>query len=113
MNGFVEVCGSADVPERGKTVVTVGTVTVALVRVDGRLFGVDNLCPHRGGELGQGDLDGYHLFCPLHAWVFDVRDGLGFFPKGAEVACFEVKEADGRVWVAERGVKPSQRGKWP
>lgn len=113
MTGFVDVGASSDVPERGKLVVSVGALTVALMRIEGRIYGVDNVCPHRGGELGQGDLDGFHLFCPLHAWVFDVRDGLGFFPKGAEVACFEVKEQGGRVLVAERGIKPSQRGTWP
>lgn len=113
MSGFVDVGPSAGLAEKGKQVVTVGAATVALVRVDGRVYGVDNRCPHRDGELGQGDLEGFHLFCPLHAWVFDVRDGRGFFPRGAEVACFEVKEEAGRILVAPRGVKPSQRGAWP
>ena len=110
---MIDVCASSDVPEKGKHVVTVGALAIALVRVEGRVYGVDNRCPHRDGELGHGDLDGFHLFCPLHAWVFDVRDGRGFFPKGAEVACFEVKESSGRVFVATKGVKPSQTDRWP
>lgn len=113
MNGFVDAGPSSAVEEGRPLVVSVGALSVALVRVEGRVYGVDNRCPHRDGELGQGDLDGFHLFCPLHAWVFDVRDGRGFFPKGAEVACFEVREDAGRLWVAERGVKPSQVGRWP
>ncbi|MCA2978657.1 MAG: Rieske 2Fe-2S domain-containing protein [Myxococcaceae bacterium] len=110
---FVDVCGALDVPEGGRRVVDVQGQAVALVRVQGRVYAVDNRCPHRDGELGQGDLDGFHLFCPLHAWVFDVRDGRGFFPRGAEVACFTVREADGRLFVATRGVKPSAAGTWP
>lgn len=110
---MIDVCASSDVPEKGKHVVTVGARSVALVRVEGRVYGVDNHCPHRDGELGHGDLDGFHLFCPLHAWAFDVRDGRAFFPKGAEVACFEVKEEAGRVFVATTGVKPSQTDRWP
>jgi len=109
----IDVCASSDVPEKGKHVVAIGALSIALVRVGGRVYGVDNHCPHRDGELGHGDLDGFHLFCPLHAWVFDVRDGRGFFPKGAEVACFEVKEEGGRVLVATKGVKPSQTNRWP
>jgi nitrite reductase (NADH) small subunit len=109
----IDVCAASDLPEKGKHVVTIGSVSVALVRVEGRVYGVDNNCPHRDGQLGHGDLDGFHLFCPLHAWVFDVRDGRGFFPKGAEVACFDVKEEGGRIFVAARGVKPSQTGNWP
>ncbi|MBE2254355.1 MAG: Rieske 2Fe-2S domain-containing protein [Myxococcus sp.] len=113
MTDFVDVGPSSAVPEQGRHVVTAGGHSIALVRVEGRVYGVDNRCPHRDGELGQGDLDGFHLFCPLHAWVFDVRDGRGFFPRGAEVACFEVKEEHGRLLVALRGVKPSQTDRWP
>lgn len=113
MSEWVDVCASAEVEEGRPRVVALGAASVALARVQGRVYAVDNRCPHRDGELGQGDLEGFHLFCPLHAWVFDVRDGRGFFPKGAEVACFEVREADGRVLVATRGVKPSQTGQWP
>jgi nitrite reductase (NADH) small subunit len=110
---FVDVCASADLPEGSRRIVEVEGQPIALVRVQGKVYGVDNRCPHRDGELGQGDLDGFHLFCPLHAWVFDVRDGRGFFPKGAEIACFEVREEAGRLLVAARGVKPSAIGRWP
>jgi nitrite reductase (NADH) small subunit len=110
---FIDVCASSELPEGGRRVVEVSGQPVALVRVKARVFAVDNRCPHRDGELGLGDLDGFHLFCPLHAWVFDVRDGRGFFPKGAEVACFQVREERGRVFVAERGVKASAVGNWP
>ena len=72
---------------------------IAVVRVQGRAYAIDNACPHRNGELGRGDLQGHHLYCPLHAWSFDVRDGRAFFPQGVKVACFEVKEEDGRVWA--------------
>jgi nitrite reductase/ring-hydroxylating ferredoxin subunit len=110
---FIDVCASGEVAEGARRVVDVAGQPVALVRVKGTVFAVDNRCPHRDGELGQGDLDGFHLFCPLHAWVFDVRDGRGFFPKGAEVACFKVREEAGRIFVSERGVKPSAVGNWP
>ena len=80
-------------------VVEVGGQSIALVRVEGQVFAIDNACPHRAGELGQGDLQGHHLYCPLHAWCFDVRTGQAFFPKGASVRCFEVTEAQGRIAI--------------
>lgn len=70
---------------------------LALVRVNGIVYAIDNACPHRNGELGRGDLQGHFLYCPLHAWSFDVRNGNAFFPPGARVACFEVKEEAGRI----------------
>lgn len=105
MSDFVDALASEELPEGARRVVDVGGRPVALVRVQGRAYAIDNACPHRDGELGQGDLQGHHLYCPLHAWCFDVRDGRAFFPPGAAVACFEVEEAGGRLRVAKVGRK--------
>jgi nitrite reductase (NADH) small subunit len=48
---------------------------IALFNVGGTVYALDNMCPHRGGPLGEGDLQGFVVFCPLHAWQFDVRTG--------------------------------------
>jgi nitrite reductase (NADH) small subunit len=96
------VLGSAELAEGTATVVRVGDRDVALARVQGRVFAVDNVCPHRQGSLGNGDLQGHHLYCPQHAWCFDVRTGEGFFPGGAKVACFEVTEEQGAIFVCVR-----------
>lgn len=103
---FVDVLASAALPEGGRVIVDVRGRPVALVRVQGRAYAVDNACPHRDGELGRGDLQGHHLYCPLHAWCFDVRDGRAFFPPGAAIACHEVREDGGRVFVSPTGRKP-------
>ncbi len=100
--GFVDLMASADLPEGARTVVRVEGRELAVVRVDGVAYAIDNVCPHRNGELGRGDLQGHHLYCPLHAWCFDVRTGRAFFPEGAKVDCFEVLEASGRVLARRR-----------
>ncbi len=79
--------------------VAVDGAEVALARVGGRVYAVTGVCPHRGGLLGQGDLSEHHLFCPLHAWSFDVRTGVGFFPQGTRIATYAVEERDGQIWV--------------
>jgi nitrite reductase (NADH) small subunit len=96
----VDVGASAEVLEGAPTVRELAGGAVALVRIGGQVFAVDNACPHRGGELGHGDLQGHHLYCPLHAWCFDVRTGEAFFPAGAKVPRFEVREVGGRVLVS-------------
>lgn len=99
---FVELLASADLREGQPTVVRAEGRDVAVVRVNGVAYAIDNACPHRNGELGRGDLQGHFLYCPLHAWSFDVRDGSAFFPQGARVECFEVKEENGRVYARRR-----------
>lgn len=99
---FSDLCASADVLEGKPTVVHLEGRDLAVVRVNGLAYAIDNTCPHRNGELGRGDLQGYHLYCPLHAWSFDVRDGCAFFPQGAKVEAFELKEENGRVFARRR-----------
>lgn len=56
-------------------VVTVLGRKLALFHVDGELYATDNACPHAGGQLGEGDLEGHTVTCPFHAFEYDVRTG--------------------------------------
>ena len=49
--------------------------TVAVANVDGKLFAINNVCLHRGGPLGQGDMEGKVVTCPWHGWQYDVTTG--------------------------------------
>jgi len=46
-----------------------------LARVGDEYLLADNRCPHMGGRLSQGKLDGTVVTCPLHGSRFDLRDG--------------------------------------
>lgn len=99
---FVDLLASSELAEGARTVVHAEGRDLAVVRVNGIVYAIDNVCPHHQGELGRGDLQGHHLYCPLHAWCFDVRDGKAFFPNGARVESFEVKEEGGRIFARRR-----------
>ncbi len=49
--------------------------TLLLVRSSGRLHAVDGICPHLGGLLAEGTVEGDRLTCPLHGAVFSVASG--------------------------------------
>jgi nitrite reductase/ring-hydroxylating ferredoxin subunit len=49
--------------------------TVAVANVGGKFFAINNVCLHRGGPLGQGELDGQIVTCPWHGWRYDVTNG--------------------------------------
>lgn len=69
---------------------------VLLVRLEGRLYALDSLCPHEGGRLAEGPLwDGGLVCCPLHLYRFDARTG-----EAVDVDCdpartIPVREVDG------------------
>jgi nitrite reductase (NADH) small subunit len=48
---------------------------IALANVGGKLYAVNNVCLHRGGPLGQGELSGQVVTCPWHGWQYDVTSG--------------------------------------
>ena len=49
------------------------------------------MCPYRGGNLGQGMLDGQIVQCPLHGWKFDVTTGESPDHPDVRIPTYEVK----------------------
>ncbi len=84
------VCRLSDLPERQGYLVEVEGEAIALFRVAGEVHAIENACPHRDGPLAFGDLRGAMVFCPVHAWAFDVRTGRCDDPPGACVRTFRV-----------------------
>lgn len=58
MGEFVRVTGTTDVQPGQGIVAEVNGKTVAVFNVDGAFHVIDNTCIHRGGPLGEGDLEG-------------------------------------------------------
>ncbi|MBI1893179.1 MAG: Rieske 2Fe-2S domain-containing protein [Candidatus Rokubacteria bacterium] len=61
--------------EGAAKVVRVNGTEAALFNCQGRLYAVQNLCPHEGAALSEGVVDGEEVICPLHAYRFNLRTG--------------------------------------
>ena len=98
MPTFVRACATSEIaPGTGRTV-TVDGKDVAVFHVDGTFYALDNTCPHRGGPLGEGELEGCAVTCPWHAWTFDLKTGESL-TDDIKVACYETKVEGGSVLV--------------
>ena len=69
------IASARDVPAGTMCIVSVQGRTLALCNVDDTFHAIDNACPHRGGPLGEGELDGPVVTCPWHGWRWDVTTG--------------------------------------
>ena len=49
---------------------------IAVFNVEGTYYAIDNRCPHQGGPLGKGPVEGTVVTCPLHRFKIDLRDGV-------------------------------------
>ncbi len=96
---FVFACRASEVAEGKGTLVEVDGASVAIFRSGGRLYALDNACPHRDGPLAFGDVKGGTVHCPVHAWPFDLATGrCTEFPEAA-VRAYPVRLEGDAVWI--------------
>lgn len=64
------------VPDEGRVqTATIDGRSIALTRCGGRVGALDNHCPHQGGPLGEGSIEGGLLRCPWHGYDYDPLTG--------------------------------------
>lgn len=91
MGDFVRVASTAEVKPGQAVVVEVNNKTLAVFNVDGAFHAIDNTCVHRGGPLGEGDVEGSVVTCPWHGWQFNVTTGECVKNPAAKVEVYQVK----------------------
>ncbi len=75
MGRFVEVAKKDDVANGTMKEVKVEGQDILLARVADKYYAIDNRCPHFGGNLSRGRLEGTVVTCPLHGSQFDITTG--------------------------------------
>ena len=102
----VRVASVSDVPPGEARVVDAGGRSLALCNVGGEFYAIDNMCPHRGGPLGEGDLDGRVLTCPWHGWRWDVIEGTNVNNPALKLGCVPVSVEEQGIFVDLSRVGP-------
>jgi nitrite reductase/ring-hydroxylating ferredoxin subunit/uncharacterized membrane protein len=71
---WTRVAAETEITDQPRCVLA-GDAPVIVFRHDGAVVALDAQCPHRGGPMAEGDLDGDVLTCPWHGSQFHVPDG--------------------------------------
>lgn len=100
MSQFVSVAKAQEIPPGEAKVFEAGGRQIAVFNVDGKFYAIDNVCVHRGGPLGEGELQGTLVTCPWHAWTYDITTGVCQINPAARVDTFEVRVENGEIQVA-------------
>ena len=58
-----------------KWIVHIDERPVALFKYEEKFYALKNSCLHQGFPLAEGNLKKYMVECPLHGWVYDIRNG--------------------------------------
>ncbi|MCA9114325.1 MAG: Rieske 2Fe-2S domain-containing protein [Planctomycetaceae bacterium] len=93
------IAAETDIPAGESREFVVAGRIVALFHVEGEFHALDGVCPHAGGPLANGVLEGCIVTCPWHGWQFDVSSGQHCLSAGIRQTAFPVRVADGNIYV--------------
>jgi nitrite reductase/ring-hydroxylating ferredoxin subunit len=75
MSEWQRLCGEQEVAiGTGKRIEVAGR-HLLVAHVEGGFFAVDADCPHMGGDLARGRIEGSRVVCPRHGATYDLATG--------------------------------------
>jgi 3-phenylpropionate/trans-cinnamate dioxygenase ferredoxin subunit len=83
MTAFVRACALSELPANGALATVVDGEPVAIVRSDGDVYAIHDICSHADVPLSDGDVDDGEIECWLHGSRFDLRTGKPTGPPAA------------------------------
>lgn len=107
---WVRVGRESDFPEGRGRAVELGGTRVALFRQGGRLFALQDACPHMGTSLAEGTLEPGAIRCHQHGWRFDLASGESDRRSGACAHVYEVRVEAGEVFIRRPAPPPLEPG---
>lgn len=64
-----------------------------------RVVVTQNSCPHAGGNLAAGDVEGATVTCPWHFWKFDIEVGRCTMSESIQLRKYASRVSDGIVYA--------------
>lgn len=102
MSEWVNVIEQTALADGEHVVVDVDGTEVAVFKLDGQFYAIEDVCTHDGAEIASGELDGDQIICPRHGARFCVKTGAVKAPPAYEdIACFPVRIENNLVQVRE------------
>lgn len=98
---YLRVCTVEEIEERKGFRFIVDDVTdIALFKVNGIIYAVDNVCPHNHTpKMHLGYIEDEHVLCPIHFFKFSLKTGKMTSEAGCTLPVYEVKIDGNEVFV--------------
>lgn len=72
---WTSLCELEELKEGSGMYVEIGGFELAVFLSGGKVYVLDNLCPHAGGSLAGGYVENGCAVCPMHHWPFRLDNG--------------------------------------
>ena len=107
---YSRACALSEIPAEGVIGVEVAGEPVAVVRAEGEVYAIRDVCSHAEVPLSEGEVYDHTIECWLHGSCFDLRTGKPTGPPATRpVATYPVKIDGADVYVGMSGTpQPDQ-----
>ncbi len=107
MGALIPLIDLNSLPEgRGRRVCKAG-FDLAVFRIDNSVYVIEDSCPHAGGSLSNGKLQGKRVTCPVHGLHFSLETVCQSGTPTLEAKKYAVHVVDGMVMLPSDEHSPS------
>ncbi len=99
MSKLHKVCKLEELPNGSVKSIEIEEKVVGVYHHEGKLFAIDDFCPHMGASLCGGMVENETVTCPWHAWRFRLNDGAWADNPRIKIASYNVKVVVDEVFV--------------
>jgi 3-phenylpropionate/trans-cinnamate dioxygenase ferredoxin subunit len=100
MSATIPLIELSALPEgRGRRVCKAG-LDLALFKIGDAVYAIEDSCPHNGGSLSQGKVQGKRVKCPVHGLSFSLEHVCPPGPPTLEAKKYAVHVEHGMVMLA-------------
>ncbi len=99
LDGFYPAIEEKELQEGTMKLVSVEDTKILFIKHQGKIFAIDNRCPHLGCGFSGGSLEGSMVVCPCHDWRFSLESGEYELNPSYKLTFYEYKIVLGKIWV--------------
>ncbi len=102
MSGWEDVARAEDIFVGKPVHVEIDGVGIAVFKLDGAFYAIEDVCTHDGGKLTGGCVENGVIICPRHGARFSIKTGEALSAPAYEpTATFPVRIENGMVQVRD------------
>lgn len=99
---WVDVCAENALSDGEHLLLDVNGTEVAVFKLGGQFYAIEDACSHDGAPIASGLLDGNEIVCPRHGARFCVKTGeVKCAPAYENIAIFPIQIDNGRVQLRD------------
>ncbi|HEX4366585.1 MAG TPA: Rieske (2Fe-2S) protein [Rhodopila sp.] len=91
---WTSLCDFDELEEGKGKYVEIGGFHLAIFLNVGKVYAIDNYCPHAGGNLSGGHVEAGCAVCPWHSWAFRLDNGELRDSPGVTISTYKIRLKD-------------------